>query len=124
MKKLIFIFLSVLFVNAGMAQTRVTGTVTASEDGSPIPYAVVLVKGLRGVGTNTDADGKYSLSNVPADAVLVFSYVGYKTQEIPVSGRSVIVHLPLFGFSMQRNRRRRNGWQPPLPSIPVKPAIR
>jgi hypothetical protein len=48
MKKLIFIFLSVLFVNAGMAQTRVTGTVTASEDGSPIPYAVVLVKGLTG----------------------------------------------------------------------------
>ncbi|MDD3736763.1 MAG: TonB-dependent receptor plug domain-containing protein, partial [Bacteroidales bacterium] len=90
MKKLIFIFLSVLFVNAGMAQTRVTGTVTAAEDGSPIPYAVVLVKGSRGVGTNTDADGRYSLSNVPTDAVLVFSYVGYKTQEIPVSGRSVI----------------------------------
>jgi len=90
MKKLIFIFLSVLFVNAGMAQTRVTGTVTASEDGSPIPYAVVLVKGSRGVGTNTDADGRYSLSNVASDAVLVFSYVGYKTQEIPVSGRSVI----------------------------------
>ena len=90
MKKLIFIFLSVLFVNAGLAQTRVTGTVTASEDGSPVPYAVVLVKGSRGVGTNTDADGRYTLSNVPSDAVLVFSYVGYKTQEIPVSGRTVI----------------------------------
>jgi TonB-linked SusC/RagA family outer membrane protein len=90
MKKLIFIFLSVLFVNAGLAQTRVTGTVTASEDGSPIPYAVVIVKGLRGVGTNTDADGRYSISNVPSDAVLVFSYVGYKTQEVPVSGRTVI----------------------------------
>jgi len=90
MKKLIFIFLSVLLVNAGMAQTRVTGKVTDSEDGSPVPYAVVVIKGLRGVGTNTDADGNYSLSNVPPDAVLVFSYVGYKTQEIPVSGRSVI----------------------------------
>lgn len=80
MKKLIFILMSVLFVNAGMAQTRVTGTVTASEDGSPIPYAVVLLKGSRGVGTNTDAEGRYSLGNVPSDAVLVFSYVGYKTQ--------------------------------------------
>ena len=90
MKKLIFIFLSVLLVNAGMAQTRVTGKVTDSEDGSPVPYAVVVIKGLRGVGTNTDADGNYSLSNVPPDAVLVFSYVGYKTQEVPVSGRSVI----------------------------------
>jgi TonB-linked SusC/RagA family outer membrane protein len=90
MKKLIFIFLSVLLVNAGMAQTRVTGTVTASEDGSPIPYAVVLLKGSRGVGTNTDADGSYALSNIPPDAVLVFSYVGYKTQEVPVAGRTVV----------------------------------
>ncbi|MFZ2285482.1 MAG: TonB-dependent receptor [Bacteroidales bacterium] len=90
MKKLIFIFLSVLLVNAGMAQTRVTGTVTASEDGSPIPYAVVLLKGSRGVGTNTDAEGRYTLSDLPANAVLVFSYVGYKTQEIPVDGRSVV----------------------------------
>ncbi len=90
MKKLFFIFLSVLFINAGIAQTRITGTVTASEDGSPVPYAVVLVKGLRGVGTNTDADGRYSLANVASDAVLVFSYVGYKTQEIPVAGRTVI----------------------------------
>jgi len=80
----------VLFINAGMAQTRITGTVTDSEDGTPIPYAVVLVKGSRGVGTNTDADGRYSLSNVASDAVLVFSYVGYKTQEIPVAGRTVI----------------------------------
>jgi TonB-linked SusC/RagA family outer membrane protein len=90
MKKLIFIVLSALFVNAGMAQTRVTGTVTASEDGSPIPYAVVLVQGSRGVGTNTDADGRYALSNVPSDGVLVFSFVGYKTQQIPVAGRTVI----------------------------------
>lgn len=90
MKKLIFIILAALFVNAGMAQTRVTGTVTASEDGSPIPYAVVLLQGSRGVGTNTDADGRYALGNVPSDGVLVFSYVGYKTQQISVAGRTVI----------------------------------
>src|SRR5665647_1803763 len=90
MKKLIFIVLSALFVNAGMAQTRVTGTVTASEDGSPIPYAVVLLQGSRGVGTNTDAEGRYALGNVPSDGVMVFSYVGYKTQQIPVAGRTVI----------------------------------
>ncbi len=82
--------MSVLLVNAGMAQTRVTGTVTASEDGSPIPYAVVLLKGSRGVGTNTDAEGRYALGDLPANAVLVFSYVGYKTQEVPVDGRTVV----------------------------------
>ncbi|MGB8359337.1 MAG: carboxypeptidase-like regulatory domain-containing protein, partial [Bacteroidales bacterium] len=90
MKKLIFIILAAFFVNAAMAQTRVTGTVTASEDGSPIPYAVVLLKGARGVGTNTDAEGKYAISNVSSDAVLIFSYVGYKKQEIPVAGRTVV----------------------------------
>ena len=90
MKKLIFIVLSAFFVNAGMAQTRVTGTVTASDDGAPIPYAVVLLQGSRGVGTNTDTDGKYALGNVPSDGVLVFSFVGYKTQQIPVAGRTVI----------------------------------
>ena len=90
MKKLIFIVLAALFVNAGMAQTRVTGTVTASDDGSAIPYAVVLLQGSRGVGTNTDAGGRYALGNVPSDGVLVFSFVGYKTQQIPVAGRTVI----------------------------------
>jgi len=73
-----------------MAQSRVTGTVTSSDDGSPIPYAVVLLKGARGVGTNTDLEGKYTLNNVPSDAVLVFSYVGYKTTEVPVEGRTVV----------------------------------
>jgi len=90
MKKLASIVLSVLLCSSVMAQTRVTGTVTASDDGSPVPYAVVLLKGTRGVGTNTDADGKYTLSDLPSDAVLIFSFVGYKTQEVAVAGRTVI----------------------------------
>ncbi len=90
MKKLILFVLSVLIFNVGMAQTRVTGTVTSADDGSPVPYAVVLLKGARGVGTNTDVDGKFTLSNVPADAVLQISYVGYKTMDVPVEGRSVV----------------------------------
>ena len=90
MKKSILIVLSVLLVNIGWAQMRVTGKVTSSDDGSPVPYATILVKGVRGAGANTDLDGKYTLTNVPADAVLVFSYIGYSSQEIPVGGRSVI----------------------------------
>ena len=90
MKKSILIVLSILLVNIGWAQTRVTGTVTSSDDGSPVPYATILVKGVRGAGANTDLDGKYTLTNVPADAVLVFSYIGYRTQEVPVGGRSVV----------------------------------
>src|SRR5512133_147429 len=90
MKKLILFVLSVMIFTAGMAQTRVTGTVTSADDGSPVPYAVILLKGVRGVGTNTDVDGKFTLSNVPANAILQVSYVGYKTMEVPVEGRSFI----------------------------------
>ncbi|HBY02945.1 MAG TPA: TonB-dependent receptor, partial [Rikenellaceae bacterium] len=90
MKKSILIVLSILLVNIGWAQTRVTGKVTSSDDGSPIPYATVLVKGVRGVGANTDLEGKFALTNVSNDAVLVISYIGYKTIEVPVNGRSVV----------------------------------
>lgn len=61
------------------AQITVKGTVTAAEDGSPLPGVSILVKGTT-VGTVTDFDGKYELS-VPQNAVLEFSFLGYKTVE-------------------------------------------
>lgn len=71
-------------------QTRtVTGRVTDATDGSAIPGATVLVKGTT-TGTITDFDGKYSLSVADPDAVLVFSFVGYLTEEVPVNNRSVV----------------------------------
>jgi TonB-linked SusC/RagA family outer membrane protein len=90
MKKSILIVLALLLVNMAMAQMKVTGTITSSEDGSPIPYATILVKGVRGAGAVTDLDGKYSIDNVQADATLQFSYIGFTTQEILVNGRAVI----------------------------------
>ena len=74
-----------------MAQTRViTGTVTSAVAGEgPIPGVTVLVKGTT-VGAITDANGKYSIT-VPASATtLVFSYIGMKSQEVEIAGRSVI----------------------------------
>ncbi|GGD52994.1 SusC/RagA family TonB-linked outer membrane protein [Muriicola marianensis] len=65
----------------------VSGTV--SDANGPLPGASVVVQGTTN-GTQTDFDGNYSLSNVGSDAVLVFSYIGYKTQEIAVNGRSTI----------------------------------
>ncbi len=74
----------------GYAQTiRVTGKVTAGDDGSPVPGATVLVQGTTN-GTITDINGDYSLQVDDPNAVLVFSYVGYLTEEIPVNNRSVI----------------------------------
>ncbi len=90
MKKVILksmlLFVAVLFVGIAQAQT-VSGTV--SEENGPLPGANVIVKGTSN-GATTDFDGNYSLNNVPTDATLVFSYVGFTTQEIAVGGRSTI----------------------------------
>ena len=70
-------------------QTRtITGKVTDTS-GEPLPGATVMVKSTT-IGTVTDADGNYLLSNVPDDAILVFSFVGMQTQEIEVGNRTRI----------------------------------
>ncbi|MBS1487787.1 MAG: TonB-dependent receptor [Bacteroidetes bacterium] len=74
---------------AAWAQVRtVTGKVLSGVDNTSLPGVNVIIKGTAN-GTVTDADGAYSIS-VPADAVLVFSFVGYASQEIPVGASSVI----------------------------------
>lgn len=77
----------VLCSSALIAQQTVTGTVTG-EDG-PLPGVSVVIKGTS-QGTETDFDGKYSLDNVASDATLVYSFIGYKTTEVAVDGRSEI----------------------------------
>ena len=89
MKKIIVIALITLSCVTLFAQNRVTGKVTTSEDGSPVPFASIAVKGTM-TGTSSDADGNYVLQGVPAGATLVFSSIGYKDLEVLVSGRSVI----------------------------------
>jgi len=69
------------------AQTTVSGVV--SDQNGPLPGASVVVKGTTN-GTQTDFDGNFQLSNVPEDATLVFSYVSFKTQEIPVNGQTTL----------------------------------
>lgn len=71
------------------AQNRpVSGTVTAGDDGSKLPGVSVLVKGTT-TGTTTNENGAYTI-NAPSNATLVFSYIGYATQELPVNNRSTI----------------------------------
>lgn len=67
---------------------NVTGTVTDTT-GVPLSGVSVTVKSDPSVGAATDMNGKFSL-NVPEDAVLVFSYMGFETLEVPVDGRAVI----------------------------------
>lgn len=70
-------------------EQTISGTITSSEDNKPLPGVNVIVKGTT-QGTVTEADGTYRL-NAPADAdALVFSFIGYVTQEVPIGKRSVI----------------------------------
>lgn len=69
-------------------QITVSGTVT-DPSGSPLPGVTVIVKGTT-QGTVTNADGEYSLSNIPEDAALQFSFVGMKTQEVEVGSQTTI----------------------------------
>ena len=68
-----------LAITSASAQVMVTGTVTASEDGSPLPGVSIVVAGST-VGTISDIDGQYRIE-VPEGATLQFSCVGYKTQQ-------------------------------------------
>ena len=68
-------------------QSTVTGSVIDAT-GAPLPGANVLVKGTTN-GTQTDFDGNYSIE-ADRDAILVFSYIGFSTQEMAVDGNSVI----------------------------------
>lgn len=67
----------------------VTGVVTEKATGYPAIGVSVLVKGTTN-GTITSIDGDYTLTNVPKNATLVFSYVGMTTQEIPLNGQTVV----------------------------------
>lgn len=73
---------------SGYAQQTVTGRVTAADDGSGIPGVNILEKGTSN-GSVTDADGNFRIS-VGSNATLVFSFVGYSTQEVAVGGQSTL----------------------------------
>lgn len=81
--------LMVLVTSAAFAQNiTVTGLVTDASSSEPVPFAAVHIKGTTS-GVAADANGNYSIS-VKRDAVLVFSSIGYKTQEIAVNGNLVV----------------------------------
>ncbi len=88
MKKIFFsLIVSFLAITVVLAQKTVSGTIT-DENGEGLPGVNVVIKGTS-TGTTTDLDGNYSLSANDGD-VLVFSFVGFETQEVAVGSRSVV----------------------------------
>jgi TonB-dependent starch-binding outer membrane protein SusC len=117
MKKIAFFFL--IFIVMGtleaFTQTRsVSGRVTSSEDGGSIPGVSVVVQGTT-LGTVTDMDGNFSLQ-VPQEArALMLSFIGFRTQEVLIEGRSkidVVLQVDVFsveevvvvGYGVQQKR--------------------
>lgn len=66
----------------------VTGKVTSSTDGTPLPGVTVLIKGTS-TGTSTDFDGIYTIEVVNGN-VLQFSYISYLTKSITISGQTTV----------------------------------
>ena len=87
--KLFFMAMAMLVSSLAYGQTlKVTGVVSDASTGEGIPYAAVQVKGTM-TGVSTDGEGLYTIS-APADGVLVFSSVGYVSQEVNVAGSAKV----------------------------------
>ncbi len=86
---LIMFFCSYALPAHAQNQLTVSGTVTELETGETLPGVNITVKDSPDRGTTTNLEGQYSL-RVNADDVLIFSYIGFVTMEIPVDGRETI----------------------------------
>ncbi|MBN8653996.1 MAG: TonB-dependent receptor [Cytophagales bacterium] len=93
MKKILLlkIFLMLMFTSTvAWAQERmVTGKVTSAEDGTTLPGVNVLLKGTS-VGTVSDSNGAYRISIPSTGGILVFSFIGFDSQEVDVNGRTSV----------------------------------
>ena len=92
MKRFVLFLTLLLFAGIQLLQAQaveISGTITNSEDGSPVPGASIIVKGTT-IGTVTSSEGEYVL-RVPEDATeLVVSFVGMKTQDVRIEGQTAI----------------------------------
>ena len=85
LKKLLFIILWTISLGMFAQNITVQGVVTDSDNESVIG-ATIIVEDNATIGTVTDIDGNYVLNNVPSNGNLEFSYVGMKSQTVPVNG--------------------------------------
>jgi len=83
----LFVFCSVLTIQA--QQKTIKGVVTDQADGLTLPGVNIIIKGTA-IGVSSDFEGAYSLDVTQTDAVLVFSYLGYVTKEIPVGANDTV----------------------------------
>src|SRR5690606_24825996 len=89
-KKLSFTALGLWLISSVVsAQDRTVSGKITDEDGESLPGVNVVVRGTL-TGTGSDGNGTYQLSGGNDNSILVFSFIGYETQEVPVGARSVV----------------------------------
>ncbi|WP_345955504.1 TonB-dependent receptor [Mucilaginibacter sp. PAMB04168] len=118
-KLLIFLFLYSLSITAVFAQRTVTGKVTGSDDGLPLPGVSIKVAGGSG-GTQTNAQGDYTINLPAGSSALIFTYVGFTTTTVPVGSQSVLnvkltsdskalTEVVVTGYGLQQRKRDLTG---------------
>jgi TonB-linked SusC/RagA family outer membrane protein len=86
-KTVLLLIMGCIFSTLSYAQVRqLSGKITAAEDGVGLPGASLIYKGTN-IGSNTDSEGNFKIT-VPDDGILVVSFVGYLTQEIPIGNKT------------------------------------
>lgn len=90
MKKFLLTCFALGIALSSFAQERtVTGKVTSTEDGSPLPGVNVILKGTTS-GTSTDGDGNYSVAVPSSGGALIFSFIGLESKEVEIGERTVV----------------------------------
>lgn len=88
-RKFLFVLTLLWGITMQAQDVNITGTVVSGDEAQALPGVNVLVKGTT-TGAVTDFDGNYSIVAPDANSTLVFSYIGFTTQEIPMSGQNQV----------------------------------
>ncbi|OBX26805.1 TonB-linked SusC/RagA family outer membrane protein [Gelidibacter algens] len=86
--KQLYVGVLLLFSCFSVAQSTVTGTITSSENGEPLPYVTIISS--NGTSTNSDDNGNYTIVVTSNEDQLKFSFIGFETQTITVGNRKVL----------------------------------
>lgn len=86
---LLGLFFMVATGNVWAQERTISGKVTSAEDGSPLPGVNVVIKGTS-IGAVTNADGTYNLTLQGSDRIVIFTFIGFVTQEVEVGGQTTI----------------------------------
>ncbi|MFI0430267.1 SusC/RagA family TonB-linked outer membrane protein [Mariniflexile sp. HMF6888] len=92
MKKIYFVLILALgCISSSFSQVTVSGNVVSNTDGIPVPGVSIVLKGQPTKGVSTDFDGNFTIKLDRENGVLVFSFLGYETKEVPYSGNQKLM---------------------------------